>query len=142
MCVRDGSDSASSWQYKFLTCSVATKRCLPAPANNETVPPAASVSATATASPGPAPESMAHGQPAPHLSVSENPAELFDEIPLPSAPSQPTGAAAEMAPDSPAIIYRAVFGMRDASDPSGMLRMVYYKVTHLVLLFLIASSAI
>ena len=57
---------------------------------------------------------MALGQPAPQLSVSENPAELFDEIPLPSAPSQPTGAAAaEMAPDSPTIIYRAVFGMRD-----------------------------
>ena len=37
------------------------------------------------------------------------------------------------------ITYRAVFGMQDASVPSGMLRKVYCKVTHLVLLFLIAS---
>lgn len=40
------------------------------------------------------------------------------------------------------ITYRAVFGMQDASAPSGMLRMVYCKVTHLVLLFFIASSAL
>ena len=157
---------ARRWQrqllaVQILTCSVTTKRCLLQPAHprhlcarrqwqRQLLPTTKQCLLQPACLPLPQPalaqlpsQWLSVNLLRKQLSVSENPAELFDEIPLPSAPSQPTGAAAaEMAPDSPTIIYRAVFGMRDASDPSGMLRMVYYKVTHLVLLFLIASSAL